>query len=179
MHAIMMITHTTPPCMTSTPLSFMCTVVARVGRFNVVYPRDSASFLMARSQWTELAEMEAVLTTVRFHTTIVQTEKTPMAAFAHEIRSNLLRQLRSENLAVVDLPNVAKERTLPRIQFPVLQLTALGRTCLLRAQLEAERRFCRNEGTELTSISGAPAVFELWQQLPVLLDPRTLGLAGA
>lgn len=129
-------------------------------------------------EWQAVAEVEAVLRIVQFHTTIVQTEKRPMAAFANIVRRNLLTQLRAKSLSVIDVVNVSSSPKVPRKDVAVDNLTAIGKMCLKRAQLEAERRFCGNIGTEITDISGAPVVMTAWQDVAMLMDPRTVRAAN-
>jgi hypothetical protein len=148
-------------------------------RYAAAETRECAAFRMDQEQWLEVADVEAVLHVVKQYTTLVQTEKRPMAGFSRLIREGLLRNLRADTISVIDINAVTKAPAVPRVARPVANLTAVGATCRLRAQLEAERRFCGNAGVLLTEINGNDARFEKWQTLPALLDPRTLVSCGA
>ena len=49
--------------------------------------------------------------------------------------------------------------------------TAIGKICLERAKLEAERRYCGNDGEQL---SGNDVLVSEREMLALLLDPRTV-----
>jgi len=72
---------------------------------------------------------------------------------------------------LIDHANVQpKQPNLPRVSFPVAQLSLLGKECLGRATLEAERRYCGNTGETLT---GEAVVLSDYDLAAALLDPRT------
>lgn len=137
------------------------------------------NWAMTDEQWQELAEVEAVLDIVKFYTTAVQYERRPMAALGHPLRSRLLKQLRADAIPVVDLNNVTASSNVPRVHKPVATWSNLGKKCLRRAILEAERRFCGNdaleEGTEDNNNlnHGQPHLMDL-QACAMMLDPRTV-----
>lgn len=142
------------------------------------------SWTLTMAEWQQLAEVEAVMRIVQFYTTAVQHEKVPMAALGHELRTRLLRELRADAISVIDLPNVTDSPIVPRVKKPVAEWSALGKRCLRRAKLEAERRFCGNkaldEGTEEDNQlnDAVPALTDM-QGAAMLLDPRTIPLASA
>lgn len=90
------------------------------------------------------------------------------------IKTTTLSKLRADTLSVVDLDRLDARRNLVRKEMPVLELTELGKTCLLRATLECERRFTENKTEELT---GAPVVYSRRELLVQVLDIRLCGCA--
>jgi hypothetical protein len=137
-------------------------------------------FSISRDEWDSLAEIEAILNIVHQYTTVVQTEKRPMAAFSYELRRKMVADLRAPYLAVVDLDQITADTTqsaLPRRQVSRLNMSAIGQTCWLRACLEAERRFCGSKATDHTNPERGPVLVAKYNELPMLMDPRTVASA--
>ena len=149
---------------------------------NVTFPlRPAHSFCLenrqaargvsiSRDEWDSLAEIEAILNIVHQYTTVVQTEKRPMAAFSYELRRKM----------VADLDRITADTTqsaLPRRQVSRLNMSAIGQTCWLRACLEAERRFCGSKATDHTNPELGPVLVAKYNELPMLMDPRTVASA--
>ena len=67
-----------------------------------------------------------------------------MGAYAGLIKSVTLQLLRRESLLVLDYERITDSPHLEqfRVDKLVSSFTTLGRMCLVRARLEAERRFC-------------------------------------
>jgi hypothetical protein len=64
-----------------------------------------------------------------------------MGAMGYLIHSRLLERLRASSSNVYDLRNI-KMHSRPRIAVAETAFSQTGRTCLMRARLEAERRVC-------------------------------------
>ena len=76
---------------------------------------------------------------------------------------------------MVDLSSITASPNLPVLERPVEDFADMGKTCLQRATLEAERRHCGNSGDSLT---GADVVATDRELLALLLDPRTVNSLG-
>ena len=122
-------------------------------------------------EWESVVEFHAILGIGKWFTTFVQHERSMTTAFSVPMKRKLLEQLRGESIQVVDLDKVTDAPKLPTKTKLVSDMTEIGRECLERAKLEAERRFAGNKTEELTN---ADVVLEKREGLSMLLDPRTL-----
>ena len=129
----------------------------------------------AESQWEVVVEMQGVLQIPCTLSILSQTEKHHTAALAHPLKSQMMQKLRANTLSVVDRSKVTASPNLPRIDRKVSELTQVGKECLNRAKLEAERRYCGNKGETLNNASVVPNDQEM---LAMMLDPRTVGSAA-
>ena len=102
--------------------------------------------------------------------TLVQTEHHCVAAFRYPLLRDTMDALRAPSLPVIDLDAVKNRTRLVRKNVHVDLLTGLGRQCLNRAKLEAERRYCGNKSEQ---ISGKDVWMSTRDELAALLDPRT------
>ena len=123
-------------------------------------------------EWRTLAEMEAVLQTITTVTTLVQSERAQMGAMGYLIHVRLMERLRGTEFAVYDLDAITATAR-PRRPKAVAEFSDLGRLCLLRARMEAERRLCGSRALTTVGITGAPVICSDRQLLCVFLDPRT------
>jgi len=106
-------------------------------------------------------------------TTMVQTETSQMGAMAYVLHNRLVQQLRSDSFPVLDLGKITKSNSSPRFAKKVSDFSNVGRICLQRACLEAERRLCGNLALTVEGINGAPVLRSHRDKLCLLLDPRT------
>ena len=116
--------------------------------------KHSVNFNMSPADWQSMAEMEAVLNVTRKCSTLAQVEKGYMAAYTHLIKQDLLNTLRSGQLRVVKLEKVSADPKLEREVVEDTSMSDVGRECVRRAILEAERRWGENttehlEGSEI------------------------------
>ena len=85
------------------------------------------------------------------------------------------KRKKNRALRVLDLDHIGvqAENNMPGISKQVEDFTVIGKTCLERAHLEAERRYCGNKTEERLS-----SRIELTdrEKIATLLDPRTLTL---
>jgi hypothetical protein len=96
-----------------------------------------------------------------------------MGAMGYLIHSRLLERLRASSFNVYDLRNI-KMHSRPRIAVAETAFSQTGRTCLMRARLEAERRVCGSTAMNVTGIDGSlPVRLTQREQLALTLDPRT------
>ena len=142
--------------------------------------RDFTSFPnstweLSEDDWDSLAEMEAIVRLITETTTMVQTESCQMGAMTHLLHSKLLERLRATNFYLLDLQAITESNTSPRHVKPVTAFTDVGRMCLRRAQLEAERRLCGSTAMRVSEISGVCQVIRSEREtLCSVLEPRTL-----
>lgn len=134
---------------------------------------DDVDWEFTDDEWTALAEMEAVVKVSTEVTTMVQTETSQMGAMAYVLHNRLVQQLRSDSFPVLDLGKIAKSNPSPRFAKKVSDFSNVGRMCLQRACLEAERRLCGNLALTVEGINGAPVLPSHRDKLCLLLDPRT------
>ncbi len=140
-----------------------------------VNPNDSdvKSWAMTPEEWAAVAEMEAVTKVITDTTTLVQTEKAQMGAMGYVIHCELLKRLRSDRFEVLDLDRITEHEQRRRIVL-VSDFTPIGRKCLQRARLEAERRLCGSTALSVDDVSGTSKVQRQQREtLCLALDPRT------
>lgn len=73
-----------------------------------------------------------------------------MGALAAVVKINMLSKLRSQTISVVNLAAVTTSPRMPRSIVDVTDMPPVSVKCLERARLEAERRYCGNNGTALS-----------------------------
>jgi hypothetical protein len=122
--------------------------------------------------WQAVAEFEGVLNCTRVTSTLAQRERGFNGAFTPLIKTLALTKLRSDQLYLIDMPNVKLSPAVPRVAVMVDNLSRMGQTARVRAILEGERRWCGNNTEELT---GAAVTMGKSELLCTLLDKRTLG----
>ena len=132
---------------------------------------------LTAQEWLEIRDIEAVMAIVGRYTTVVQTEAAFMRAIGIVELHQLLASLRAQTIDVIDMENVTEANTEPRKSVRVDELSDVGKTCLKRAILEAERRFCGNTAETIEGISGGGIHVALEDVQALLLDPRTFGFA--
>ena len=98
--------------------------------------------------------MEAIVKTITITTALAQTETLFMGAIGHVIHCDLLRRLRESSFDVLELDAITAN-SCPRQSVSIDTFTDIGRTCLLRARLEAERLLCGNDAMSTDGINGA------------------------
>ena len=135
---------------------------------------NEVTWKLTLEEWQSVAEIESILGISATHATFVQNEKRCTAAFGVPMKQRLLDSLRSKCLSVVSLKDVEVSPKLKRVEVPVDQFSAVGKTTLQRAKLEAERRYC---GNKTETVSGSNPVFTERDELAILLDPRTCNSA--
>mmetsp|Transcript_35623 Transcript_35623/g.87622 ORF Transcript_35623/g.87622 Transcript_35623/m.87622 type:complete len:467 (-) Transcript_35623:497-1897(-) len=123
--------------------------------------------------WMQIAEFEATLNCSKLTTTLCQTEVYYLSAFGHLIKTATIRALRANKFSVVVLSEVTRDPMLPRREKSLVDFTPVGRECVMRARLEAERRFCGNTTEEVDGTS--QVAVGRTEMLSLLLDPRTNG----
>ena len=132
----------------------------------------TAPWQLTDEEWNALAEMEAIIRIVTTTTSLVQTETSQMGGMGVLLHEHLLRQLRGTEIQVLDLNRItATDR--PLKTRLVSDLTPIGRACLKRAQLEAERRLCGSKELRVNDISGDPLKRSDRESMCLFLDPRT------
>ena len=94
--------------------------------------------------WETIFYVEDVLNCTKLLTTQSQYETEFTGAFGTLIQHTLMNKLCSNSLSVVDTVRVINSPTVPHREKPVSELSDIGKGTLLRAQLEAECRFCGN-----------------------------------
>ena len=137
--------------------------------------RATVDWDLSDDDWTALAEIEAVLEVIASATTLIQTEKYPMAALDPLIKHNVLQKLRGPSLDVIDLNNAHKHslKKLSRDSRTVENLTEIGATALKRAALEMERRFCGNKAMTIDGLDGECQIkLNDRDLMSSLMDPR-------
>jgi hypothetical protein len=132
---------------------------------------EQPSWQLTADQWQALTEVEAVLAISNELTVFVQNETAFTAAIGQPFKENMLTKLRSDTLSVVDLDQVTAKPDLIRRDVSLEDMTEVGRTCKLRATLEAERRYCGNTSEVLNNKAVERTDRD---KLAVMLDPRTL-----
>lgn len=134
---------------------------------------DVQKWAMTSEEWSALAEMEAVTKVVTDTTTLAQTENAQMGAMGYVIHCELLKRLRSDQFEVLNLAHIKKDRQ-ERHTVLVSDFTPVGRMCLKRARLEAERRLCGSKAVSVDNVSGSiPVKPHKREILCLALDPRT------
>ena len=88
--------------------------------------------------------MESVPNCTKILTTQAQYYNAFDSALGTRIQHTLMNKLCSNSLSVVDTVRVINSPTVPHREKPVSELSDIGKGTLLRAQLEAECRFCGN-----------------------------------
>mmetsp|Transcript_17226 Transcript_17226/g.55920 ORF Transcript_17226/g.55920 Transcript_17226/m.55920 type:complete len:852 (-) Transcript_17226:375-2930(-) len=105
---------------------------------------------VTEKDWEHIAEFEAVMRITDTPTKLVQSESLYLGACAAALKIDMIAKLGDDaELQVVQLENVTKEPKMPREPVSKDDLSAVGRMCLERARLEAERRFCGNKTEEI------------------------------
>jgi hypothetical protein len=132
---------------------------------------NEQSWQLTPAQWQALTEVEAVLAISKELTVFVQNETAFTAAIGRPFKESMLMKLRSDTLSVVDLEQVTKSPNLIRRDVHLVDMTEIGKTCKIRATLEAERRYCGNSSEFLNNQAVEQTVRD---KLAVMLDPRTL-----
>ena len=129
---------------------------------------------MSHQDWISTAENEAILKAPSEHITFVQYEKLYTAALGNLSTTRMIELLRGKSLDVVKMKDVTVVPKMPREKKAVADFTEVSKTTLFRAKLEAERRFCGNDGETLTG-----AVVELTdrEKIASILDLRTCTMA--
>ena len=154
----------------------------RLNRTVKVYAAQTPSpWALSDTQWAAAAEFEGVLSITKTMSTYAQSEAAFLGAYGAVLKAMTLARLRHNQLHVVDLlairEDVARpERTAVDLSCLSSLRDAAGRTCLERAQLEAERRWCGNQ-TETIDGTTRPMMSER-EKLAILLDLRTLRANG-
>mmetsp|Transcript_3136 Transcript_3136/g.9567 ORF Transcript_3136/g.9567 Transcript_3136/m.9567 type:complete len:534 (-) Transcript_3136:88-1689(-) len=136
------------------------------------YKLDNAGFSIPTDiEWDGLREMEAVLAVTQQLCLFAQTEKYFMAAMGPLVLNTVHKGLFAGGLEVIDPRSITmKKRDLRRMSVLVESLTDVGETCLERAQLEFERRYCDNSGE---TINNSKIVLTMPSVLALMLDLRT------
>jgi hypothetical protein len=122
-------------------------------------------------EWLAISEFQGVFDVSALVATLQQTEQAFTCALGLVLKRVMMEEFRSIRIVVIDQDNVTKDPKVPKVKKSVSDFTDVGRTCLFRATLEAERRYCGNKGDELTNADVVPTDREL---VSVLLDPRTV-----
>ena len=105
--------------------------------------KHQSSWRLSDEQWKTLAEFEGVLNITRRCTTLMQYERSFVGAYGLFVKQDTVSRLRLPYLPVCSLDNIPKKNhVVPRKNIPRDELTSAGRTCLDRAIVEAERRWC-------------------------------------
>lgn len=130
--------------------------------------------MLSDEQWLAIRDIEGIMAIIAKYTTLVQSEKHFMRAIGVVAKVELLQSLRGTTLSVINLDEVTKEETEPRIDIDVNAMTAIGKQALKIALLEAERRLCDNEALTLDGITGDPVCIIPDDVSSLLLDPRTM-----
>ena len=72
--------------------------------------------------------------------TLMQTEKFFVGAYASFVKRTILEKLRAGKMGIINLGKVTSKRT-PRVGRRVSKFSTVGRRCLERAKLRAERQY--------------------------------------
>jgi hypothetical protein len=99
----------------------------------------SLSWEMSGAEWLALREFEGVMNASRKATVMVQFEQPFMGSMGFLLHDEMLRTLRASNLSVFDLDAATAADSRKRVDVAVTEFTELGKECLARAKLEAER----------------------------------------
>ena len=133
-----------------------------------------------------MREFEGVLNLCRHLTTYAQYETLFVGAYGLLLKQLLLFTLRKAHepggsVMLIDFGAMSRDtriKNLPRVSVPVSTFTQEGKTCLQRALLEAEFRFCGNQTPASQPpgwLTGRPVVDDDRELLATILDPRTKG----
>lgn len=127
--------------------------------------RVALSWKLSAQYWANIRYFEGIISIADKALKLVQHEAKFMGSLPSVLKIYLsiemLSKLRGDKLNVVSLEEVTASSKLPRVNLNVSDFTEVSQTCLLRAQLEAERRFCGNTGDTLTFEEFEPSAREL------------------
>ena len=128
----------------------------------------------SQAEWDILGEVEAILELTKLTTKLTQTETGYTGSFGILVRGLTMNKLRESTLSVVRQDAVTKSPRVIREDKPWGDLSPIGKTCMSRANLEGERRYCGNE-TEI--VTSTPLSINNRESLATLADVRTKGAA--
>jgi hypothetical protein len=126
---------------------------------------------LEEEDWVTGCEFLAVYDIAGKVSTLVQTEKQFTAALIVPLTEGMIEAYRGDVFKVVDYKSVTASPVLPLLDKELASFSAVGQEAVMRAQLEAERRFCGNATEHLT---GAPVELTRRDKLSMLLDLRTV-----
>eukprot|EP00171_Calliarthron_tuberculosum_P008665 IDg8665t1 len=132
---------------------------------------NDVDWKLFESDWESIRDFEGILAISDKSLKLVQHEKLFMGALSSVVKIEMLRKLRKDDISVIDLNAVTSLHRMPRIDVDVTELSKVSKECLNRARLEAERRYCGNEGESLSWEAYMPSKRELGA---TLLDFRTM-----
>ena len=112
------------------------------------HPRELPEITV--DEWDAMVEFLCIFEISGLHTPIVQTEQAYTGGLGFVFKRRMLKCLRSTDQRVVDLKSITSSPNIPMISKSTDDFTAIGKICLERAKLEAERRYCGNDGEQLT-----------------------------
>lgn len=121
--------------------------------------------------WAAICEFEGILALTKKAVQVAQNETKFLGAAAAALKINLLKKLRRNEVSVLSLDAVDVAAKWSRVKVCISLFTPLGKECLHRARLEAERHFCHNKTEFLEDSSYVPTEHEL---ISTVLDFRTL-----
>ena len=133
---------------------------------------DISPPLVDRADWTTIIEWEGVFNITKITTTLSQVENLFSAAFGPVIQMTTMKKLRSGKILLIDNQSITRSPTLKRIEKKVTDFTDTGKTCLTRAIVEGERRWCDSSSEIVTN---KHVVISRRELVATLLDIRTLG----
>ena len=104
------------------------------------------NWIHTSSDFKQLAEIEGILCLSAQYSTFFQYEKLYTGALGVVAKQRMMSKVRCDRVSLIDLSNVTKNHKLPRTYINSSIMTYIGQRTKLRATLEAERRYCGNEG---------------------------------
>lgn len=123
--------------------------------------KNNVDWSLDTKDWDNVRFFEGILSVAGKAFKIVQHEKVFLGSLACVVKMDLLKRLRKNSIAVVDIEAVTASSRMPRKEMLESDLSDVARECLKRARLEAERRYCGNESEDLTNGEFRPSNREL------------------
>lgn len=103
--------------------------------------QNSVPWKLSDEEWNMIAEFEGIMRITDAATKLVQHERLFLGAGATALKIDMIEKLRGAHIEVIEMDNVKASPKLPRASKYVGDLSTVGKKCVERAKLEAERRY--------------------------------------